>query len=205
MTDMPRLIGGALALDFVNTVDPRHAPGRREYLGSYPALLTWSRHAGTISAAEGERLLKAAAADPGQAQQVAQRAIALREALYRILARAIRGRPPAGEDLGVLHGELREAMTRIRVTWSSPGFTWEWEDARPALGRVLWPVARSAADLLVAGPLARIRECPGDGTCGWLFLDHSKNATRQWCEMRTCGNRAKARRHHTRRRAATQA
>ncbi len=120
----------------------------------------------TISAAEGERLLKAAAADPGQAQQVAQRAITLREALYRILAQAIEGRPPAGDDLGSLHGELSEAMARIRITWSSQGFTWEWEETWPGLGRVLWPVARSAADLLVAGPLERVRECPGEGTCG---------------------------------------
>ncbi len=203
---MPRLIGGALALDFVNTVDPRHAPGRREYLGSYPALLAWSRHAGTISAIEGERLLNAAAADPGQARRVTHQAITLREALYRVLAQATAGQPPAGDDLAVLHGELREAMTHIQISWSAKGFTWEWEHAQSALGRLLWPVARSAADLLVAGPFARIRECPGDdGTCGWLFLDHSKNATRQWCEMRTCGNRAKARRHHSRARAASQA
>ncbi|MGO9080710.1 MAG: CGNR zinc finger domain-containing protein [Streptosporangiaceae bacterium] len=60
------------------------------------------------------------------------------------------------------------------------------------------PPRRAYTALLPAAavPLGRIRECPGDGTCGWLFLDHSKNATRQWREMRTCGNRAKARRHH---------
>jgi predicted RNA-binding Zn ribbon-like protein len=201
---MPRLIGGALSLDFVNTVDPRHAADRLEYLDSYSALLTWSRHAGTISAAEGERLLKAAPAEPGEAQRVLERAITLREALYRIIAQAIRDQPPAGDDLGSLHGELSEAMARIRITWSPQGFSWLWEDTQPPLDRVLWPVARSAADLLVAGPLARVRECPGDGNCGWLFIDQSKNATRQWCEMRTCGNRAKARRYHARGRAAPQ-
>ena len=35
MADMPNLVGGALCLDFVNTVDPRHAADRREYLDSY--------------------------------------------------------------------------------------------------------------------------------------------------------------------------
>ena len=53
-------------------------------------------------------------------------------------------------------------------------------------------------DLLAQGPLERIRECPGQGTCGWLFLDLSKNASRRWCDMRVCGNRAKARRHYER-------
>ena len=56
MTDLPNLVGGALCLDFVNTVDARHAPGRREYLDSYPALLAWSRRAGIIDAARDERL-----------------------------------------------------------------------------------------------------------------------------------------------------
>jgi predicted RNA-binding Zn ribbon-like protein len=63
---------------------------------------------------------------------------------------------------------------------------------------VLWPVSWSAAELLTHGPLDRIRECPGQGNCGWLFLDVSKNASRRWCDMRVCGNRAKARRHHAR-------
>jgi hypothetical protein len=84
----------------------------------------------------------------------------------------------------------------VAVTWSPHGFTWGWEDTRPGLDRVLWPVAWSAAGLLVRGPLERIRERPGDGNCGWLFLDLSKNASRRWCEMRSCGNRAKARRHY---------
>ena len=51
MTEMPNLIGGALCLDFVNTVDPRHASGRREYLDSYPALVAWGGHTGVIDAA----------------------------------------------------------------------------------------------------------------------------------------------------------
>ncbi|HEV2391667.1 MAG TPA: CGNR zinc finger domain-containing protein [Verrucomicrobiae bacterium] len=39
-----------------------------------------------------------------------------------------------------------------------------------------------------------MRLCQGD-TCGWLFVDSSKNHSRRWCDMRDCGNRAKARRH----------
>ena len=61
MTEMPHLIGGALCLDFVNTVDPRHEPGRREYLDSYPALVAWGSHAGVIDADQGDRLREAAA------------------------------------------------------------------------------------------------------------------------------------------------
>ena len=41
----------------------------------------------------------------------------------------------------------------------------------------------------------RIRRCTNDD-CLWLFLDESKNGTRRWCDMASCGNRAKARRHY---------
>jgi predicted RNA-binding Zn ribbon-like protein len=204
LTDMPKLIGGVLCLDFVNTVDPRHAAGRREFLDSYPALVAWARHVGVIGTAQGERLLTAASGDVGQAQRVLDRAIGLREALYPVLAGAAGRQPPARRELDQLNGELGEAMKHLRVTWSAAGFAWEWDDsgqAGAALDRVLWPVAWSAADLLARGPLDRIRECPGQGNCGWLFLDVSKNASRRWCDMRSCGNRAKVRRHYARTRA----
>jgi predicted RNA-binding Zn ribbon-like protein len=194
----PRLVGGALCLDFVNTVDPRHAPGRREYLDSYPALVAWSRRAGIIDAVQDEHLREAAAGDPAAADLVLRRAIMLREVLYPVLTQAARRRPPAPDDLESLHAELTSAMAHIRVTWTPQGFTWGWRDTGSGLGQVLWPVTWSAADLLVHGPLDRLRECPGGGDCGWLFLDLSKNGSRRWCEMRSCGNRAKARRHYAR-------
>jgi predicted RNA-binding Zn ribbon-like protein len=53
----------------------------------------------------------------------------------------------------------------------------------------------SAADLLTTPSVERVRQCPG---CGWLFLDESRNHSRTWCDMRICGNRAKAQRHYER-------
>ena len=198
MTEMPNLIGGVLCLDFVNTVDPRHAPGRREYLYDYAALVAWGGHAGAIEAGQGERLREAAAGDPAEAGRVLGRAIRLREALYPLFSRAAQGQPPGPDDLGVLQAELTRALPHLRIAWSPAGFGREWEQDSGELDQVLWPVAWSAAELLVQGPLERIRECPGQDTCGWLFLDLSKNASRRWCDMRVCGNRAKARRHYAR-------
>ena len=198
MTEMPNLIAGVLCLDFVITVDPRHAPGRREYLYDYAALVAWGGHAGAIEAGQGERLREAAAGDPAEAGRVLGRAIRLREALYPLFSRAAQGQPPGPDDLGVLQAELTRALPHLQVTWSPAGFAREWEQDSSALDQVLWPVAWSAAELLTHGPLDRIRECPGQGNCGWLFLDLSKNASRRWCDMRACGNRAKARRHYAR-------
>ena len=198
MTKMPNLIGGVLSLDFVNTVDPRHAPGRREYLDDYAALVAWGGHAGAIDAGQGERLRKGAAGDPAEAERVLGRAIRLREALYPLFSRAARGQPPVPDDLGVLQAELTRALPHLLLTWSPAGYAREWEQDSSALDQVLWAVAWSAAELALHGPLDRIRECPGQGNCGWLFLDLSKNASRRWCDMRVCGNRAKARRHYAR-------
>lgn len=43
----------------------------------------------------------------------------------------------------------------------------------------------------------RIRICAND-TCRWIFYDTSRTGQRRWCDMATCGNRAKAARHRAR-------
>jgi predicted RNA-binding Zn ribbon-like protein len=65
------------------------------------------------------------------------------------------------------------------------------------LDRMLWPVARSAADTLTSGDLKRVRRCARQG-CDWLFVDTSKNRSRRWCSMSMCGSRVKAGRYYRR-------
>jgi predicted RNA-binding Zn ribbon-like protein len=77
-------------------------------------------------------------------------------------------------------------------------FVWEWTGLEEHLTGFLWPVARSAAQLLTSPLLPRLRLC-ADERCGWVFIDQSKNASRRWCDMGDCGNRAKARRFRERR------
>ncbi|MBI4413448.1 MAG: CGNR zinc finger domain-containing protein, partial [candidate division NC10 bacterium] len=79
-------------------------------------------------------------------------------------------------------------------------FAWRWTGDGQRLDRMLWAVTRSAADLLTSGELAAVRECEAE-TCAWLFMDRSRNRSRRWCDMKACGNRAKARRHYERKKA----
>jgi predicted RNA-binding Zn ribbon-like protein len=120
------------------------------------------------------------------------RARALREAIYRIFRAAVQHWEAAPDDLEVLNRELSRARAhealvadgrRVGYAWKSDG----------ELDRLLWPVARSAAELLTGELLARVSQCGGDD-CHWLFLDTSKNRSRRWCDMADCGNRAKVRR-----------
>ena len=196
------LWGGELCLDFANTVDPRHGERRREYLRDYDDLVAWALHSGAIESVHAEKLRREAARRPREAERVHREAIALREALYALFAAAASGTPAPREALGAFHLALARSLAMGRIVPDENGFRWAWADDKEALDRVLWPVVRSAADLLTSERLARVRECPGaDGNCGWLFVDTTKNARRRWCSMEACGNRAKARRHYQRVRA----
>jgi predicted RNA-binding Zn ribbon-like protein len=53
---------------------------------------------------------------------------------------------------------------------------------------------RYAETFRCPGGAARLRRC-GSPTCYWLFLDETKNCSRRWCEMASCGNLMKVRRH----------
>lgn len=55
--------------------------------------------------------------------------------------------------------------------------------------------ARSAMRFIDQKVLSRLKSCP---SCHWLYLDNSKNQSRQWCDMKVCGNRAKARTFYSR-------
>ena len=57
-----------------------------------------------------------------------------------------------------------------------------------ALGAVLAAAAEAMAD----GSWQRLKACRADD-CRWAFVDHARNHSRQWCDMRVCGNRQKAR------------
>jgi predicted RNA-binding Zn ribbon-like protein len=191
------LLGGELCLDFVNTVEPRGAGQSQEFLATYSDLVAWSSHAAILTHAEAELLRHEAAARQAEAEAVHRRAIALRETLYRVFLCIVEGRPAEAQDLEQLNAVLAPALSHLRIVPLQEGFTWEWHVQDGDLDRMLWPIVRSAAELLTNGPLDRLKQCAG---CSWLFLDGSRNRTRRWCEMRVCGNRAKARRHYERQR-----
>jgi predicted RNA-binding Zn ribbon-like protein len=193
------LLGGRLCLDFANTLDWRAGGRPYEALTGYEALILWSRHAGIMAEDQAARLIEAAIACPAEATAVFTRAIALREAIYRTLSAIVDGRSADAPDLATLNAELANAMPHLCVVATAEGFRWDWADD-DALDRSLWPIARSAAELLVADELDRVRRCPGD-TCGALFIDLTKNRSRRWCTMAVCGNRARVRRFYERQRS----
>lgn len=203
MVSKPRLhnpCGGHPSLDFVNSIG--RSPGRtgRERLTDYGALLQWSVEAGTLEPAAAGALAALAAADPAAAATVLERARALREALFAIFHADLGGRPPPTAARATFDAELERALGHARVERRGDSWAWVWCDDR-RLDAPLWPIARGAAELLVSPECGRIKECDS-ATCLWLFVDHSRNHRRRWCEMSGCGNRAKVRRHRRRKESA---
>ena len=191
------LTGGRVCLDFPNTVDNRPVEWRKDLLETYADLVAWGRQAELLSDADARGLLAAGGRRPPGAARVLQTAKALREALFGVFAPLAAGRVPMKRDWAGLEAHLRAALRHTRLERTPRGFAWGWSRAPDALDRVLWPVARDAADFLTSGDLSRLRVCAADD-CDWLFLDQSRNQSRVWCNMQVCGNRAKARRHYAR-------
>ena len=193
--------GGELCLDFVNTLSgSRKHP--KEGLRSYQDLLMWGTQAGILNDEDVRYLGRIAAEHPRKAATALAEAIALRESLFRIVTAVIARTPPEDEDLAKLNAALPRALEHLRVAPSATGCEWEWTGEEGALDRMLWPIARSAADLLVSSEVQRVRRCANSEECDWMFIDTTRNRSRRWCDMRSCGNRAKARRHYARKKAA---
>ncbi len=191
-------------LDFANTLRKRLTPHPVELLASYADLVAWSRQAGVLAEPEARALLRETNGRPEAAAAVLRRAIRLREAIYAIFGAVVTGRPPQAADLATLNWALAKGLRRLRIVPKREGFAWDAPTDRRRLDRLLWPLARSAADLLTTDHLAAVRQCGGQ-RCARLFLDESRNRSRRWCDMKVCGNRAKARRYYERQRIGQRA
>lgn len=200
-----RHVGGDPALDFVNTVHHWLGTGpQREYLGSYADLLRWARDAGVVDTRAARALTQAATSHPRAAARVYRDALILRAAIHEVMQAAIVRR---GADAGlarVFDAWYRRAA-RVRGIAMDPHgrFSVEWRfDRHLPLESPLLKLAWSAARFLLTVEPRRLKQCPAEPGCGWLFHDTSKNRSRRWCDMRDCGNTAKARRHYARVRKA---
>ncbi|HXV77357.1 MAG TPA: ABATE domain-containing protein [Candidatus Polarisedimenticolaceae bacterium] len=188
--------GGALCLDLANTLGDR-PQGGSERLHDLADFVRWCEQAGLIDGGEGDRLRAEAGRRPRAARTAWRRVIELRETIYGVFSAIAAGRGPRPGDLGALNRSLTRALPHQRIEATGAGFVWTWAPPSSGFDHLSWPVVRSAAELLTSADAVRTRECAAD-TCGWLFIDRSRARRRRWCDMKICGNRAKARRHYRR-------
>jgi len=186
----------ALCLDFANTLAWRGSTPT-ESLHNFADLITWCANNGLASERLARRVRKWPDKHPRRSAEIVADAIAIREAIYLAFHGVATHRTPGVADLDLFNRVLHDAPRRTTIRAIGDGFGWQLDDTKISATSLLAPVLWSAGDLLVGTQCARVRECFND-KCLWLFLDDSKNGTRRWCSMRSCGNRAKAHRHYLR-------
>ena len=195
----PRLLAGECCLDFVNTIEPRSGEKQQDFLTNYSDIVYWCVHASLFSSFKAQQLIDQSQENCEQGWQVYNEAIVLRETLYRIFMTSIQKSLPTEQDMTTLN----RYFATCQLVYQPPRFIWQWKD-NVTLRCVLYPIIQSATTLLMTEEkLARVKSCPQNDGCGWLFLDTSKNNSRRYCSMSSCGNRARARRFYQQHRQTT--
>jgi predicted RNA-binding Zn ribbon-like protein len=200
-----KYVGGDPSIDLVNTVDWTTRGLVDERLTDYERLTRWAEGAGVLVPRLASQLRALALEQPRVAERVHREARDLRWQLRQLFTAVERGeRIDRITELQPFNEALRATLPRLELAAqvrSADGRApalWAWRDASERLDSLLWPVVRSAADLLVSDEARRIRECGGED-CGWMYVDRSRNGLRRWCQMETCGNREKQRKRAGRR------
>jgi predicted RNA-binding Zn ribbon-like protein len=179
-------------LAFINTLSARPTGAPVERLGSYEALVTWAREQHLVSAAAADRLVAESRKHPHLASAVLARARSFREALNGLAEAIDSGRQPHADVLHTISQCLANAYANGRLVPHEGALQWI-ASADDDLDRVVWEIGRAAGRLVVSDRLGRLRACAASD-CGWWFADETKNRSRRWCDMKTCGNREKIKR-----------
>jgi predicted RNA-binding Zn ribbon-like protein len=185
------LWGGALCLDFANTVDWSELDeplAVDDVIRDPRDLMRWGRRLGVVRPTT-----------PLIELPEFELLRALRLAVYRTMAAIARGQQPGADALRSLTAHHAAAAAAARLARGEEAWRLEWPARDPR--RIRFAIVTDTVALL-SDPtrIGRVRRCPGRG-CGWLFLDVS--GRRKWCSMTACGSREKMRRlyhrqHHGR-------
>lgn len=189
-------------LDFINTLDQEKGlPVDR--LTDLAAALRWLREHDLIH----EEAMAAAIADgrtrPESALRTLRRVKRLRGAMRELVEASVDRRPPSQEALTEVNRSLRTHYIYVLVP-APDGVSLDHRHEGDPVEGALSRLAESLARELSQGDVERLRIC-ANPTCRWAFFDTSRTGRRKWCNMSTCGNRAKAARHRERLREAVQA
>jgi len=190
-----------LCLSYANTLSWRGSDPPMETLKSVADLLAWLEQSVGAGAGETRGIARWASRNAKAAAGLLAEAIAVREVLFRVFHALATGASVREADFAALTRALAQAPARRELAHAKRGYGWQLVPPEPTVPALLAPVLWSAADLMIEGERRRVRQCANE-KCLWLFLDESKNGTRRWCDMASCGNRAKAQRHYLKSKAS---
>ena len=176
-------VGGHPVLDFLNTVADTGKTRDYDKIRDWPAVRAWASLSGLLSDTEHGRFLGDQSLDGHRELAELHR---FREDAYMVMLRVVGDEATGSAALARLHDRIRAALGRGRLERHGLHFKWR---AIPSTRR-RWTdaVALAYEEFLRSDDLARVRQC---ARCTWFFVDRGRGVGRRWCDMRTCGNRAK--------------
>ena len=189
-------------IDFLNTDDTDNGfPA--EKLPTLDLALSWFVNRGVIHTEGADRVRTQAAAKATLMDRELVRVHSVRSALREVAIAITERRAPKAGALDSINRALH-ARQVIELVPAPDGVNVDHRHVGDPIDDALARLADPLVTELTAGHPERIKICASD-TCEWLFYDASRTSRRRWCDMATCGNRAKAARHRARERAAVQA
>ena len=181
-------------LDFVNTEDVRRGV-RVDALTDFESMVTWLEAASLLDAERAAGIRRRAQQQPTGAAASVVDARRIRSSLRDLAEKGACVPQVRVEALNEINRVLgRSAGTRRLELRTDGSFARTFVPIGDAFAGLMIPIVESAADALILGELVRVRSC-SDSRCPRVFFDGTKNGRRRWCDMTTCGNRAKAARH----------
>ena len=190
-------LGERLWLDFVNT-DEVHRGIARDSVHDFDALASWLGAALALDAERVMGLRRRAQQQPTGASAALMEAKRVRSALRRLAEHGATDEAIRLDALAEINRVLTRSAGTRRVELREDGtFARTFIPGGDAFAGLMIPVVESAADALILGELGRVRRC-ADPRCARVFHDGTRNGRRRWCDMASCGNRAKAARHRQR-------
>ena len=185
-------VGERLWLDFVNC---EYGLRRFDALRDFESMVRWLEAASVLDAERASGIRRRAQQQPGGASVALVDGRRVRTALRALAERGPMSERIRFEGLMEINRVLGRSAGTRRVDLRSDGtFMRSFVPVGDAFAGLVIPIVESAADALILGELWRVRRC-ADPRCQRVFFDNTKNGRRRWCDMATCGNRAKAARH----------
>ncbi len=186
------------ALEFLNTLHPGHGQRdeglqRDERLGSPAEAAAWLLEQGLIHP---EAVVRVGEPEVRRIRDV-------RTALREVFDAVVEGRAPVADAVHLVNATL-EARRPTRLELDGSAIRIGHRHAASPVDDALAVIAEAIVDELAGGTPERFRICAND-RCRWAFYDFSPAARRRWCDMRTCGNQAKAARYRARHKPAEEA
>lgn len=186
-----------VGLDFVNTLENEKS-GTVEHLQTPGAAVHWLHDHDLLHRQMVVDLLARTEADQAAGDQVIRRIRRVRGALRELLDATVERRPPESAALREVNRALRTQYTYELVP-AADGVSLDHRHEGDPIDGALARLAETIARELTQGDSDRLRVC-ANTDCRWVFFDTSAGARRKWCDMSTCGNRAKVARHRARQR-----